>query len=83
MVDFCIANSTVPGYVSYRHEDDGSWYIQTLCALINAHGDTDHVIDILQMVCNDVADKKGDKFERMVPMNSNTLRKKCFLPLKN
>lgn len=37
--DFCICKSTIPGFVAYRHEDDGSWFVQTLCKTIEAYAD--------------------------------------------
>uniref|UniRef100_A0A2K6FZF5 Caspase 10 n=1 Tax=Propithecus coquereli TaxID=379532 RepID=A0A2K6FZF5_PROCO len=30
-VDFLLGLSTVPGYLSFRHMEEGSWYIQSLC----------------------------------------------------
>uniref|UniRef100_A0A8D2H186 Caspase-3 n=1 Tax=Urocitellus parryii TaxID=9999 RepID=A0A8D2H186_UROPR len=37
--DFLYAYSTAPGYYSWRNSKDGSWFIQSLCALLkqNAH----------------------------------------------
>lgn len=29
--DFLLGLATVPGYVSFRHVEKGSWYIQSLC----------------------------------------------------
>ncbi|XP_011829893.1 PREDICTED: caspase-10 isoform X1 [Mandrillus leucophaeus] len=29
--DFLLGLATVPGYVSFRHVEEGSWYIQSLC----------------------------------------------------
>lgn len=29
--DFLLGLATVPGYVSFRHTTEGSWYIQSLC----------------------------------------------------
>lgn len=29
--DFLLGLATVPGYVSFRHKTEGSWYIQSLC----------------------------------------------------
>lgn len=31
--DFLIANSTIPGFISFRRET-GSWFIQTLCEVL-------------------------------------------------
>lgn len=36
--DFCIAQSTMPGFASYRNTCSGTWFIQTLCQVIKEHG---------------------------------------------
>lgn len=33
--DLIRCGSTVPGHTSFRHTEDGSWYIQTLCKTLN------------------------------------------------
>lgn len=35
--DFLFAYSTIPGFYSWRNTDNGSWYIQALCRLIELH----------------------------------------------
>lgn len=36
--DFCIAQSTMPGFTSYRNTIRGTWFIQSLCETIKEHG---------------------------------------------
>ncbi|XP_046366704.2 cell death protein 3-like isoform X1 [Haliotis rufescens] len=36
--DFLFAYSTVPGYYSWRNNQDGSWFIQALCIVLENYG---------------------------------------------
>ncbi|KAK6187753.1 hypothetical protein SNE40_005710 [Patella caerulea] len=36
--DFLFTYSTVPGYYSWRNNQDGSWFIQALCIVLENHG---------------------------------------------
>ncbi|VVC33137.1 Peptidase C14, caspase non-catalytic subunit p10,Peptidase C14A, caspase catalytic domain,Peptidase [Cinara cedri] len=46
--DFLIAFSTYDGYYSFRHPEDGTWFIQSLCTEINNHDLS--AIDILRIM---------------------------------
>lgn len=35
--DYLLFRSTTTGFKSIRHEDNGSWFIQTLCDAIDGH----------------------------------------------
>ncbi len=35
--DFLIGYSTVQGYASFRHEEEGTWYINKLCAELQSN----------------------------------------------
>ncbi|XP_072943375.1 caspase Dronc-like isoform X2 [Epargyreus clarus] len=48
--DILIAYSTVPGFVSYRDPEKGSWYIQALCEVFAARAHERHVHDLLTLV---------------------------------
>uniref|UniRef100_G3U5N1 Caspase 8 n=1 Tax=Loxodonta africana TaxID=9785 RepID=G3U5N1_LOXAF len=81
--DFLLGLATVPGYVSFRHPEKGSWYIQSLCNhlkdLVPRHED---ILSILTAVNNDVsrqADKDGTK--KQMPQPAFTLRKKLIFPV--
>ncbi|XP_044890203.1 caspase-10 isoform X2 [Felis catus] len=81
--DFLLGLATVPGYVSFRHVEEGSWYIQSLYNnlknLVPRHED---ILSILTAVNNDVsqqANKEGTK--RQMPQPAYTLRKKLVFPV--
>uniref|UniRef100_A0A5F4W408 Caspase 10 n=1 Tax=Callithrix jacchus TaxID=9483 RepID=A0A5F4W408_CALJA len=81
--DFLLGLATVPGYVSFRDVQEGSWYIQSLCnhlkTLVPRHED---ILAILTAVNNDVsqrADKQGTK--KQMPQPAFTLRKKLIFPV--
>ncbi|PNI66889.1 CASP10 isoform 1 [Pan troglodytes] len=81
--DFLLGLATVPGYVSFRHVEEGSWYIQSLCnhlkKLVPRHED---ILSILTAVNDDVSrrvDKQGTK--KQMPQPAFTLRKKLVFPV--
>ncbi|XP_003925709.1 caspase-10 isoform X2 [Saimiri boliviensis] len=81
--DFLLGLATVPGYVSFRDVQEGSWYIQSLCnhlkTLVPSHED---ILSILTAVNNDVsqrADRLGTK--KQMPQPAFTLRKKLIFPV--
>nr|XP_021558766.1 caspase-10 [Neomonachus schauinslandi] len=81
--DFLLGLATVPGYVSFRHVEKGSWYIQSLCnhlkSLVPRNED---ILSILTAVNNDVsqqADRQGTK--KQMPQPAFTLRKKLVFPV--
>ncbi|XP_025749304.1 caspase-10 isoform X1 [Callorhinus ursinus] len=81
--DFLLGLATVPGYVSFRHVEKGSWYIQSLCnhlkSLVPRNED---ILSILTAVNNDVsqqADREGTK--KQMPQPAFTLRKKLVFPV--
>nr|XP_003223489.1 PREDICTED: caspase-7 isoform X2 [Anolis carolinensis]XP_008112945.1 PREDICTED: caspase-7 isoform X2 [Anolis carolinensis] len=53
--DFLYAYSTVPGYFSWRNPGKGSWFVQSLCSVLNDHGKELEVLQILTMVNYKVA----------------------------
>ncbi|CAF4843095.1 unnamed protein product [Pieris macdunnoughi] len=48
--DILIAHSTLPGNVSYRDPEEGSWYIQTLCEVFAARAHDCHVDKLFTLV---------------------------------
>uniref|UniRef100_A0A8C9I4Q9 Caspase 10 n=1 Tax=Piliocolobus tephrosceles TaxID=591936 RepID=A0A8C9I4Q9_9PRIM len=81
--DFLLGLATVPGYVSFRHVEEGSWYIQSLCnhlkVLVPRRED---ILSILTAVNDDVSrrvDKQGTK--KQMPQPAFTLRKKLVFPV--
>uniref|UniRef100_A0A182N2I9 CASPL1 n=1 Tax=Anopheles dirus TaxID=7168 RepID=A0A182N2I9_9DIPT len=77
-MDFLVAWSTVPGFASIRHIEKGSWFIQELCAKMRQHYRSEHIMDILTAVINDVASKRGYGNECMVPIVQSTLSKRLY-----
>ncbi|EPQ02693.1 Caspase-10 [Myotis brandtii] len=78
--DFLLGLATVPGYVSFRHKTEGSWYIQSLYnylkQLVPRHED---LLSILTAVNNDVSRRGGTK--KQIPQPFFTLRKKVIFPV--
>uniref|UniRef100_A0A3F2Z153 CASPL1 n=1 Tax=Anopheles minimus TaxID=112268 RepID=A0A3F2Z153_9DIPT len=77
-MDFLVAWSTVPGFASIRHIEKGSWFIQELCEKLRQLYESEHIMDILTAVINDVASKRGYGNECMVPIVQSTLSKKLY-----
>uniref|UniRef100_A0A8C8RJV3 Caspase 7 n=1 Tax=Pelusios castaneus TaxID=367368 RepID=A0A8C8RJV3_9SAUR len=48
--DFLFAYSTVPGYFSWRNPGNGSWFVQSLCSMLNEHGKQLEIMQILTRV---------------------------------
>ncbi|BFG01602.1 caspase-8 [Drosophila madeirensis] len=74
------AMSTVPGFAAMRHTHTGSWFIQCLCDAIAEHADSHHMLDILTIVINNVANKLGRQNETMVPYICGALRQHVYFP---
>ncbi|KAL7841046.1 hypothetical protein SRHO_G00247370 [Serrasalmus rhombeus] len=53
--DFLYAYSTAPGYYSWRNTMTGSWFIQSLCEMINKYGRELEILHILTRVNHKVA----------------------------
>ena len=53
--DFLIAYSTVPGFYSWRNTTKGSWFMQSLCHELVAHGKKLDILTLLTFVCQKVA----------------------------
>ena len=78
--DFLLGLATVPGYKSFRHRTEGSWYIQSLYNrlkdLVPRHED---ILSILTAVNNDVSQRGGTL--KQMPQPAFTLRKKLIFPV--
>ncbi|XP_042556614.1 caspase-3 isoform X1 [Dipodomys spectabilis] len=48
--DFLYAYSTAPGYYSWRNSKDGSWFIQSLCAMLKCYASKLELMHILTRV---------------------------------
>ncbi|XP_016064322.1 PREDICTED: caspase-10 [Miniopterus natalensis] len=78
--DFLLGLATVPGYVSFRHKTEGSWYIQSLYNYLKdwvpRHED---ILSILTAVNDDVSRRGGTK--KQIPQPVFTLRRKVIFPV--
>uniref|UniRef100_A0A8D2HWX4 Caspase 10 n=1 Tax=Urocitellus parryii TaxID=9999 RepID=A0A8D2HWX4_UROPR len=81
--DFLLGLATVPGYMSFRHIRDGSWYIQSLCShLKKLVPRQEDILSILTAVNNDVSQQvNSDGTLRQMPQPAFTLRRKLVFPV--
>ncbi|NXD80117.1 CASPA protein, partial [Halcyon senegalensis] len=81
--DFLLGMATIDGYVSFRHVQQGAWYIQALCSklqLLVPRGED--ILSILTEVNDDVSrrvDRLGTK--KQMPQPAYTLRRKFIFPI--
>ncbi|KAM9548186.1 caspase-10 isoform 1-T2 [Guaruba guarouba] len=81
--DFLLGMATIDGYVSFRHVQQGAWYIQALCSklqLLVPRGED--ILSILTEVNEDVArrvDRLGTK--KQMPLPAYTLTRKLIFPI--
>ena len=57
--DMIVAFSTVRGYVSWRHSERGSWYIETLCEVFMNHSHEASLRRMLDMISERLEDKES------------------------
>ncbi|NWV42706.1 CASPA protein, partial [Grantiella picta] len=81
--DFLLGMATVDGYVSFRHIEEGTWYIQALCSklqLLVPRGED--ILSILTEVNKDVAGRVSPSgTKKQMPQPAYTLRKKFIFPI--
>ncbi|XP_054236982.1 caspase-10 [Indicator indicator] len=81
--DFLLGMATIDGYVSFRHVQQGTWYVQALCSklqLLVPRGED--ILSILTEVNEDVGrrvDRLGTK--KQMPQPAYTLRRKFIFPI--
>lgn len=88
--DMCIAFSSHHGHVSFRSTSEGSWFIQSLCDVLESIDlKENHLMDILAETNWQVAqrdssmkDPNGDK-QKQVSSSYTTLTKKFYLTRDN
>lgn len=62
--DILVSYSTFEGLISYRNPQKGSWYVQTLCAQLKAHGRTKDLVSLLTGVSRIVGQNFRSRNER-------------------
>ncbi|NXR88802.1 CASPA protein, partial [Hypocryptadius cinnamomeus] len=81
--DFLLGMATVDGYVSFRHIEEGTWYIQALCSklqLLVPRGED--ILSILTQVNEDVARRNNPSgTKKQMPQPAYTLRRKFIFPI--
>ena len=85
--DFLLGYATVFGYVSYRSQKSGSFYIKSLTENLNNFSDTLDLQGIMTQVNHDVAEEnirlgEGDA-KKQIPMVQSTLRKQLYFSPDN
>ncbi|KAL9886250.1 caspase-8 isoform X1 [Glossina fuscipes] len=80
--DMLVALAAIPGTEALRDTQKGSWYIQTLCDIIEKGDKKKHIFDILTAVAKTLTKKNqkqgGD--DVMLPLLNSTLLKAFYLP---
>ncbi|XP_076838094.1 caspase-7-like [Brachyhypopomus gauderio] len=86
--DFLFARSTVDGYRAYRCDNEGSWFIQSLCKHLRVGSEGgDDILTVLTRVNDEVSKKEGKVKDKQTgeyydakatPIASFTLRKKLI-----
>uniref|UniRef100_A0A1I8FY83 Caspase-8 n=1 Tax=Macrostomum lignano TaxID=282301 RepID=A0A1I8FY83_9PLAT len=77
--DIVFAHSTTPGFVSWRHELRGSWFIQTIAKTFAAYAHEEHVFDMLTTVNRIVTETFGGRLGYVsMPHPISRLRKKFY-----
>ncbi|NXS03195.1 CASPA protein, partial [Oxylabes madagascariensis] len=81
--DFLLGMATVDGCVSFRHPEEGTWYIQALCSklqLLVPRGED--ILSILTQVNEDVAKRVSPSgTKKQMPQPAYTLRRKFIFPI--
>lgn len=75
--DILIALATVPGYYSFRSKRDGTWFIQTLCGMLNDPKYRKVDFSTLLVLVNDEVSQKQLKMQ--MPEPRNRLRRLLYL----
>jgi hypothetical protein len=78
--DMLLAYATVPGFVSWRNSERGSWFIQALSEVFLANAHKEDVLSMMTMVNNKVARafESSSGRNKQIPAPVTMLRKKLF-----
>ena len=78
--DFLIFWSTIEGFASVRHVENGSWFIQELVKKVTELHKSQHLMDICTSVINEVSMKRGYRDQCMLPKLESTFTKNFRFP---
>ena len=78
--DYLIAYATLPGYVSWRNSEFGSWFVKAFTDIMFESAKKEHLMDILTQVNGRVAEEfeSKKKKNKQMPAPVTTLRRKLF-----
>lgn len=77
--DFLLAYSTVPGFVSWRNSDKGSWFVQALCEILMNYAGQEDLVSMLVKVNGKVAREfQSYELKKQVPSPVVRLTKKVY-----
>ncbi|XP_028315148.1 caspase-3-like [Gouania willdenowi] len=87
--DFLYAYSTTPGYYSWRNTSNGSWFIQSLCDMLQTHSEHMELMQIMTRVNRKVAlhfesssNLPGFSGKKQIPCIVTMLTKDFYFPHK-
>ena len=74
-----LAYSTIPGYVSWRHSENGSWFVSALVSVFMEMAEKEHLLDMLTEVNGRVAKEfESSDMKKQIPEPVSRLRKKLY-----
>ena len=77
--DFVLAYATVPGYVSWRNSEYGSWFVKAFVDTMYEYASKEHLMDILVEVNRRVAEEFQSKGRnKQIPSPVTMLTRKLF-----
>ena len=78
--DFLLAYATIPGYVSWRNNQNGSWFVSALVNVFMEMADKVHLMDMLTEVNRRVAEEfeSTSGKSKQVPEPVSRLRKMLY-----
>ncbi|XP_078696881.1 caspase-3-like [Branchiostoma floridae x Branchiostoma belcheri] len=77
--DMLLAYATVPGFVSWRNSQAGSWFIQALTEVLHQYAPVEDLLSMLTMVNDKVATRfQSARKNKQMPAPVTMLRRKLF-----
>lgn len=78
--DFLTFWSSIEGFASFRHTQEGSWFIQSICKNIHKKHEDSHLLDICTDVIQEVSQDRSTSQETMLSKIETTFMKKFVFP---
>jgi caspase-like apoptosis-related cysteine protease len=78
--DMLVCYSTLDGHYAYRDVNEGSWFIQTLCEVLNQHGENYDINTLLNLVSEVMKSLESENGEKQIcPYYNIGFTKKFYL----